>query len=433
MKKKQGCALVAALMMLSCTALAVEENVVVELPALDTVLRPSVAIAPNYGPDSLAAYYWDDEGGTYDYQVPGLREEERRRAEVLLSEYEKGLRPSGSILNVTENVVVGVYELDPAEYNGERAYVLLPIEPLTDGQLLGIIDAYAQLGLAFQPDGLNHRNCARGGGVQSTRFFITEERERQHLLEMLYRRQELRPETPLTPLPKDDGVGLVKVNRDFYAGVQEFQFIPYRQVTDEELLSYVATQMDESISYAQFAAYEQQARSELRRLVRAPLALELQRERMVIGSQENDALGDSPVYSAAFKALSTDPPFRYYYILLDPETGVCKYLFTDMDQSAVVPWDFKTKAYVGRHTETAEAYVEGIRRDGGKISLVEPRGSASPSADIGACVSLRVVMEDGGKYDLLITLQHGQVIEVEYTCQTLGPPFAGAEEAHVPY
>ena len=59
------------------------------------------------------------------------------------------------------NVRVGVYALDPAEYDGERVLLLLPGNCLTDEEMLAILDAYRQLGELFDPDALNERNRAR--------------------------------------------------------------------------------------------------------------------------------------------------------------------------------------------------------------------------------------------------------------------------------
>lgn len=425
MKKPALCALTAALLILNpVTTLAVKENVVITLPAVEPIVSPSATIALYYGPDTLLGYYGDEGGAFVDVQTPSLTEEEQQRAKILLSEYDQGARPSQSLLNVTENVTAGVYGLNPDEYDGESVYVLLPGEPLTDDQLLGIIDSYAKLGLVFQPNGLNYRNCARGGGIDGTRFLIPEEIKRKALLEKLYRRQELRPDSLLTPLPGDDGTGFVAVDSNLYAGLDTFQFIPYRMLSDEELLALVASQIKDTVSASQYATCEQQARSELRRLINAPLALELQQESVSTGKQQNAALDECPVYNASFDALSADSPFRSYHVKLDVKTGVCQWLYTYADVADMAYNDRKFDPLEARWAELAQRYVEGIRGDAVKVGRVESLGEEE-RPDIGACAHVRVHMEDGGYYNVLIAYQNSQIIDVEYVYQPTGANTGG--------
>lgn len=417
MKKIVLVALTAALLLrMPVTALAVEENVVIALPAVEPVASPSATRAPYYGPDTLLGYYGDDGGTFVDEQSPSLTADEQQRAKALLSEYNQGARPSQPLLNVTGNVAVGVYALNPEEYDGESVYVLLPGEPLTNDQLLGIMDAYAQLGLAFQPDGLNYRNCARGGGIDGTRFLLPDELKRKALLEKLYRRQELRPDRLLTPLPGDDGTGFVTVDSKIYAGLDVFQFIPYRKLSDEELLAFVAFQIKDAVSSSQYARCERQARSELKRLMQAPLALELQNESMNTGYRQSPAPDDRPVYSASFRVLAADSPYSAYHVKVDAETGVCEWLYAEMDVAGMAHSDVKPDPAEARWVELARRFVEAARGDAVKVGRVEALG-VDERPDIGACVHVRVTMEDGGYYDLLIAPQNSQVIDVEYVYQ----------------
>ena len=416
MKKNALYALMTVLLMLSSIAFAMEANVVIELPPLQSSINPVPTTTPYYGADTLIGYYWDGEGGFTDYQSPSLLAEEQQRAEVLLLQYENGARTSQSLLNITEDVVVGVYSLDPEEYDGERVYVLLPGISLTDDQLLGIIDAYAQLGLVFQTDGLNYRNCARGGGINSTRFLVSDETERKVLLEKLYKRQELRADVPLSLLPEDDGTGIVTVDSNSYAGLEKFLFFPYRQMSDDEILAYLAFQIDDKIASTSYAFYEQQARNELRRLVNAPLTLVLKNEFMSVGNRQNAVLDDSPVYTASFDVLLAEFQFSSYYIMLDAETGICKWLYTERTGTDVVFIDEGFTPPESQRTEMARSYVEGVRRDKGKITHVETSGE-DELLDIGTCSTVRVFMEDDGYYDILIVHQSNQIIQVEYVYQ----------------
>lgn len=413
MKKTAFCAFLLALVMLCPIALALEENVVVTLPTVEPITSPSETDAPYYGPDGLAGYYQEGDNATVDEQTPALTADEQARAETLLTAYQQGERPSQSILNITDNVTIGVYALNPTDYDGENVYVLLPGDPLTDDEILGIIDGYVQLGLAFQPDSLSYRNCARGGGINRTRFLLAKETSRKELLANLYRREEISLATPLSPLPCSGGTGSVTLRSDLYAGLTTFQFIPYRELSDEELLGFVVLQTSNTVSAAQYAQYERQARSELTRLLNAPLALELRDESMTISKSQNAALADTTVYRASFEARATDAPFPSYTIMVDPANGVCRWLYTTVDGSSLPYSDVKLDASDPQWTTLASQYVQSIREDSEAIQDVTLVEEAERS-DIGFYLLMRVTMEDSGYYDLQIACQNTQVITVEY-------------------
>jgi hypothetical protein len=86
-----------------------------------------------------------------------------------------------------------------------------------------------------------------------------------------------------------------------------------------------------------------------------------------------------------------------------------------MDQSAIVPGDIKTHDNISQLIEAAGDYVASIRNDDMRIVQVEYLGEGTRQ-DIGAYVDIRVSIEDGGYYNLVITFQHEQVIDVEYIC-----------------
>ena len=79
--------------------------------------------------------------------LPQLTPGEIRRAKALMQQAEHGeiaLAGGDAIIGVRENVTMGVYPLDPAAYDGERVYVLLPGVCLTDEQLIALMDAYGK-------------------------------------------------------------------------------------------------------------------------------------------------------------------------------------------------------------------------------------------------------------------------------------------------
>ena len=87
--------------------------------------------------------------------------EEIERANALLDSYQAGTRPQQNVLNKLDNVVVGVYTLKPGDYEGETLFTLLPVNPLTDEQILEVIDAFARSGQTFDPDALSYKTaCA---------------------------------------------------------------------------------------------------------------------------------------------------------------------------------------------------------------------------------------------------------------------------------
>lgn len=415
MKKELACPLLILALLLAPGAFAVEENVVVELPTVAPMVRPTASPAPNYLPDGLVAYYWDGVADPVSEQTPALSDEEKQRLPGLLSAYEKGERPSESVLHPTEKVTLGVYALNPEDYDGERAYVLLPNVSLTDDQLLAIIDAYAQLGLSFSEGTLGYRNCMRGGGTDYSRYLIGEEHERETLLYQLYRRQELRPQSTMPPLPRDGGIARIDLNGAYYE-FMEFRFVPYRRLTDEELLQYIDATTDESVTPAQYIAYEKQARSELARLAGAPLTLKLNQE--TVTPQHDSSIAErgeyNKVYGAFFHVSSTDVQYDNYSIVMDTETGICRFLAARVTDEGV----FESSPGIDHNdpiwSEIARGYVESIRADGVQVKAVEAQDVITLGSGR-TCVNVLVAMEDGGCYDLTIACDNNQVVDLSYS------------------
>ena len=232
-------------------ALAVTEGVVEAAPQVEVEVARE-ADKPNYLPDE--SYYagygdwypaWENaeswvesrfDGECYHdvEQRPRLTAGEAKRAKALLDAYQSGeIAYTGeSILNKMENVVTGVYALEPNNYGGEMAYVILPGPCLTDEQLLAIIDAYAQLGLTFDPDSLSARNCARGGGIETNRFFTDEERKRYTSLARLIDNGMIEAQTAGAVRTMN-----IELDSRYFCGLPDFTIRPYRSATDAEMVA----------------------------------------------------------------------------------------------------------------------------------------------------------------------------------------------------
>ncbi len=287
MNKKQMLALVLCVL-LPLNAMAVTEGVVEDAPMVE--IETSVQEEISYLPD--ASYYagandtpeWEnaqtwvpnDFDGEYYSDVtqnPRLTAGEQKRAEKLLSEYQAGkIAYTGeSVLEKMDGVIVGVYALDPADYDGETVYVILPGTCLTDEQLLSIIAAFDELGLVFDPTGLSYRNCSRGGGIETSRFFNQEERERYTYLADCIRRGKLVPPQGLSGASRTP-----KLQSAYFCGMTSFTLRPYRQMTDEEMVAQLLDNgvCDES-GEVDHNAVERRSRSAAYTALGCPLSMEL--------------------------------------------------------------------------------------------------------------------------------------------------------------
>lgn len=277
-------------LMIPACALAVTEGVVEAAPMVEMESIGGKAEV-SYLPD--ASYYagygewnpaWEDspvwveslyDGECYHdvEQRPRMTNGEAERARVLLAAYQAGVigYEGESVLNKMEDVVVGVYALDPAEFDGERAFVILPGPCMTDEQLLAVIAAYDEMGLVFDPASLSCRNCARGGGIETSRFLTEEERGRQQSLARMIEHGLLDPSVA-------GDVEMLNPTLDsrYFCGLPDFTIRPYRAVTDEEFVSQLAAlgyhDMTGEIDHL---GVEKQARSVLYTLD-APLSMALE-------------------------------------------------------------------------------------------------------------------------------------------------------------
>lgn len=279
-------------------ALAVTEGIVEEAPPVDmTAFEQEQELS--YLPD--ASYYGQEganfaepgwgtsevyvEPQTYSgdslyedlCQTPGLTAGEIVRAKALLADYEAG-RATGdgaSVLGQTENVVLGVYALDPAQWDGEAVYVLLPGTCLTDGQILAVIDAYHQLGLTFDPEGLGYRNCARGGGIETSRIYTQEEQMRLSTIFDLIQRGKLAQALLEDIEAQETQIREIGLNPAYYSGLEGFHMLPYRRVTDEEIVAQLVTRGVHDESQV-IDVIEREARTVLCGRLKCPLSMELE-------------------------------------------------------------------------------------------------------------------------------------------------------------
>ncbi|MDO5298788.1 MAG: hypothetical protein Q4F18_05120 [Clostridia bacterium] len=225
----------------------------------------------------MTDYAYDSGDGLIMYrepcQKPGLTSGEKVRARRLLEAYEAGgaAGDGESVLNRLEDVVVGVYPLDPDDFDGEPVYVLLPGTCLTDEQILSIIDAYHRLGLTFDPEGLNYRNCARGGGIETSRMFTAEERERYSTLSNLIERGIVDAAEGDT-----ERAAVLLLDESYYSGQDEFILNPYRSMTDDELMAVLAgIGVHDQTDAGGYDEVERRARELLTKRLGCPLSMEL--------------------------------------------------------------------------------------------------------------------------------------------------------------
>ena len=279
----------ALLLLLPACSAAVTEGVVEDAPQVDVEVMQKASIS--YLPDG--SYYagygdwmpaWENaqvwaesgfDGECYHdvEQRPRMTAGEALRAKKLLEAYQKGeIAYTGeSILNRMDNVVVGVYALAPENYDGEQAYVILPGPCMTDEQILAVIDAYAQMGLTFDPDALSYRNCARGGGVETNRFFTEEESERYTTLARLIEKGLIDPAG--NGAQRTMHIGL---DSRYFCGLPDFTIRPYRSATDAEMVAQLAAMGIKDMSGVIDAQAVERRSRETLNAMGAPLSMALE-------------------------------------------------------------------------------------------------------------------------------------------------------------
>ena len=129
---------------------------------------------------------------------------------------------------------VAVFTLDSNDFCGESYYVFLPdSSSVTDTQMVALAAAFEELGVDFDPDSLNDRNCCRHCNVLETRILTDEENSRMETIKDRIRRGQLTKED----VPEDTQVLTVekRTMRGWGLDRKTFLFYPYRRMTDDEL------------------------------------------------------------------------------------------------------------------------------------------------------------------------------------------------------
>lgn len=331
-----------ALLLLLCLpacAQAVKEGVVEEAPPVALASAAQESYLPDMQERTQTAMWLYEEayvpvetaesGGPLDYgdtvDLRRLTPGEAARAKRLRAAYEAGEATGDglSVLEAEARVAVGVYALDPADYDGESVLLLLPGVCLTDEQILAIIDAYARLGLRFDPDGLNARNCARGEAFM--RSLTAEEQARSDVLRQEIERGVLDMRRIGEGAQRRIALDMRVFRGAFGDGL--FLFTPYRRLTDEELAAREIL-LGAKPQDADFTALERMARLHLTGELGCPLSMRLtgitaDGTRWVRKAQENGMEGWTHRRTASVKFAYEDENGRAYRALasMDAEDG----------------------------------------------------------------------------------------------------------------
>ena len=129
---------------------------------------------------------------------------------------------------------VAVFTLDSNDFCGESYYVFLPdSSSVTDTQMVALAAAFEELGIDFDPDSLNDRNCCRHCNVLETRILTDEENSRMETIKDRIRRGQLKKKD----IPAGTKVLTVekRTSRGWGLDRKTFLFYPYRRMTDDEL------------------------------------------------------------------------------------------------------------------------------------------------------------------------------------------------------
>jgi len=380
-----------------------EENVVYALPSPEPEPMVQISVQENQYAIDLEAYYSEyadiyiSTGEAY-MQYPALTREEKERLGAAKARYDAGERPQTSILNRVEDVSISLCQLPPEQYQGEQAFLVLPYRTLTDDELLQIIDAYAAIGMEFQPESLSWRNCMRGGGIECSRSYAGDELERANLLTNMYLWGNAAPEGAFTPQPMDDGVGMILLNEEEFCGMEEYRFFPARRMSDEELLEYIAFDIGEvSVSGDDYSRWENQTRQQLHNLLGMPLTVESRGG--YVGKESDWTVfgGDRQAYRTSFYPVG-ESNWELWNAELssDGETLISA---NAVIRGPVAYSDLHCDPFDGKWSELAAEWVQGVRSDSAAPVEVECWGEGSLGLrQFGAVVCL--TMDDGSTYTL---------------------------------
>ncbi|MBP3657643.1 MAG: hypothetical protein J6K32_13255 [Clostridia bacterium] len=433
--------LILLLWLLPALALAVTEGVVEDAPQVDLSLAQEVSYLPDgsyYAGDGDWTPAWGaseshvpqepDEYGFFPevWQVPSLTEGEIIRAKRLMEAYAAGgaTGDGASVLGRTEDVAVGVYPLDPAQYDGETVFVILPGVSLTDEQLLAIIDAYAQLGLTFDPAALTYRCCMRGGGIEASRFYTQEERERYTQIAGLIRRGILPAPEAGTP----DGCAYIRLQPSYFNGLDSFVLRPYRRMTDDELAALLAAGgVHDETAETDFDDVERKARAALCGRLGLPLSMPLDSVSgwtyipmpydLRGGTPEVwEGMNDAPRQGvgASFDFTTEDGLHAYAHAVFDKETGELVIAHMTHDRSLPIEEEWKLVNLEGDPLAAADA-AERAGAALGFSGLTWHPQEESTWTNWGPCDVVRAMLPGGEWLTMYVGRDDHQVHGMELT------------------
>ena len=394
--------LILALAMLPFAAFATGEDVLESAPAMplaeeaqETEPAEDEGASVPYLP--YCYYERDSEVSEIDeYYVPWLTKEEEERIRSFMADLEAGkdlTRNVPDCVNITENVAVGVYTLDPKEFDGETFHVILPGYRMTDEMLLSLLAAFNRLGISFDPNLLNARNCTRG--TLGNRSLSYEENERLKTIQ----RQVHRGMITKDSVPAGTSCWTAELARDPEQVLSPFDNIPmrffrypYRSMTDDELAAYVLT--TESAWEMDPAAVEKLALDRARSCLNVPLAMTVINEQM---SMQEDG---TKLYVHNFEIPYTDgitgrlstPSGEPTEIIVcqtqeagsDELTLKYIYVFYDFDTSGYdEEWpELSREEWIARGRKAAEGIFRGLPEM--EWDLAEPENEEDNYADVTA-------------------------------------------------
>ena len=199
-------------------------------------------IALSYADSPYLPYeqYFPARGTTPDneqYKLPRMSDSELARYTELLEQVESGTLSLEGIPTCVnrkdmDDSAVGVYPVNPKDFAGETVYVILPYnEKMDDERILSLIASFKELGITFDPDSLNERNCTRMAYNGVTRFLTEEEEARRATLQSMISRGIL--------TAKDIAPESACFYTNPISGFTPFCFYPYRSLNNDELAAFL--------------------------------------------------------------------------------------------------------------------------------------------------------------------------------------------------
>ena len=251
-----------------------------------------------------------------ELDIPRLTDAELELARSLMAAEEAGEKSSFMELHyaapekVTE---AGVYPLNPDDFDGETFYVFLPDFQMSKNQVANLISAFDELGIPFDPDSLNDKNCARGSSINryySSRYISPEEEIRMEKFKSDISRGIFDSEA-IVPDAACKSVLVKKPGHDIshFDAFEQYCFYPYRKMTDNELAAFALIQETEWEIDPDLL--EKEARQYARSLLKLPLT-------MAASHATRNTYGDDFI------------EFRNYFTL-DPEN--CREIYASPDET----------------------------------------------------------------------------------------------------